>query len=112
MNVLAYGTAEQRSVMDTVEQMQHHQAAIAANRTFASEVATLTEADSQNVHEIYVAANTDVSSCEYFLQPQRINVPYYVAPTYESYVPPGGTVITHMPPQIKRMKKRTCCACC
>ncbi|CBZ54657.1 conserved hypothetical protein [Neospora caninum Liverpool] len=111
MNVVAYTTPEQRSVMDTVEQMQHHQAAIAANRTYSSEVATLTEADSQNVHDIYVAANLDVKPCEYFLQSQNISVPYYVAPTYESYVPPGGSVITHMPPQIKRMKKR-CCACC
>ncbi|PFH37187.1 hypothetical protein BESB_036450 [Besnoitia besnoiti] len=106
----SYATPEQQAVMATVEQMQLQQAAMAVDRTYMSEVASLTEPDPQNIHNIYFRANnTEVHPCEYFLQPQDVTVPYYVAPIYESYVPPGGSVISHMPPQIKRMKKRTCC---
>ncbi|PHJ20541.1 hypothetical protein CSUI_005625 [Cystoisospora suis] len=99
-------TPHQSSMATTVEQMQLQQAAIAADRTYMSAVGA---AESQKTNDIYFYADAENHPCEYFLQPQNLTVPYYVAPVYESYVPPGGSSISHMAPQIKRMKKRGCC---
>lgn len=77
MSVQCATPPQQSSMATTVEQMQLHQAAIAADRTYMSAIGA---AEAQKTHDIYFYADAENHPCEYFLQPQSLTVPYYVAP--------------------------------
>eukprot|EP00920_Eleutheroschizon_duboscqi_P003797 GHVT01008816.1.p1 GENE.GHVT01008816.1~~GHVT01008816.1.p1 ORF type:complete len:158 (+),score=60.35 GHVT01008816.1:125-598(+) len=56
---------------------------------------------------------TQLAAPQAVLQPGAgVEVPHFVAPQYTNYIPPGGSTVTHMPPQVRKYKpKKGCCGC-